>query len=127
MNGWVSLEGLEFFAHHGVYDHERAHGNTFIVDISVRVNLGPASKSDDINDTLNYEVLAECCKEAMTSPSNTLEHVARRIVEAVFQETSTTKIRLRVVKSTPPITVTCKASSVSLTITRKQFNTTYTS
>ncbi|MBT5616793.1 MAG: dihydroneopterin aldolase, partial [Microbacteriaceae bacterium] len=35
MRDVISLRGLEVFAHHGVFDHERAEGQTFVVDVEV--------------------------------------------------------------------------------------------
>jgi dihydroneopterin aldolase len=35
MNGVIILEGLEFFAYHGVSDAERQTGNKYIVDIKI--------------------------------------------------------------------------------------------
>ncbi|MSZ08626.1 MAG: dihydroneopterin aldolase, partial [Actinobacteria bacterium] len=32
MNDTIHLSGIEVFAHHGVFDHERSDGQLFVVD-----------------------------------------------------------------------------------------------
>jgi dihydroneopterin aldolase len=35
MEGKITLEGMEFFAHHGYYQEEQKIGNKFAVDIMI--------------------------------------------------------------------------------------------
>lgn len=71
-------------AFHGVYEQERVVGNDYVVNVCVDYPLEKACQSDDVNDTLNYASLVDIVKLEMNIPSNLLEHVAGRIIDAVF-------------------------------------------
>ena len=47
----IELRGLMVRGRHGVFDHERAAGQDFVVDISVWIDLVDAAASDDLEDT----------------------------------------------------------------------------
>ena len=53
------LRGLRGHGFHGVYDAERATGQTFVVDVELVLDLGPAAASDDVTDTVHYGELAQ--------------------------------------------------------------------
>ena len=48
--GEIRLEGLIFYAHHGVFKSERKKENKFSVDVSLQVDLKKAAKNDDISN-----------------------------------------------------------------------------
>ncbi|EUA32603.1 folB domain protein [Mycobacterium xenopi 3993] len=54
----IELRGLRVRGRHGVYEHERADGQDFVVDITVWIDLADAAASDDLSDTYDYGVLA---------------------------------------------------------------------
>ncbi|HRB19555.1 MAG TPA: dihydroneopterin aldolase [Chitinophagales bacterium] len=51
---WIGLEGMEFYAHHGVYAEERKIGGRYVVDVWVQTDASLAEKEDDLNGTINY-------------------------------------------------------------------------
>jgi dihydroneopterin aldolase len=115
MNGRISLEGLEFHAFHGVYPHERESGNWFEVDISIETNILEGAIRDDLDKTVNYEVLYQFVKEEMAKPSKLLETVAEKIVERVLQDLpQVQQVELKISKINPPIGGKCKKASLWL-------------
>ncbi len=113
MNGRISLEGLEFHAFHGVYPHERESGNWFEVDISVETNILEGAIRDELDKTVNYEVLYQFVKEAMEQPSKLLETVAEKIVERVLRDLpEVQQVELKIAKINPPIGGKCKKASL---------------
>ena len=52
----IELRGLTVRGRHGVFDHERADGQDFVVDITVWIDLADAAASDDLADTFDYGV-----------------------------------------------------------------------
>ena len=42
----ISLVGLKVFAHHGVFDHEKQDGQTFILSCDCTLSTRIAGKSD---------------------------------------------------------------------------------
>ena len=116
----LELVGLEFYAHHGVYDQERSNGNEFSVDVLVDTNAITTVESDDLADTVNYEELYEIVEQEMHQPSKLLEHVAGRICDAILQHISLTEeVQVRVSKRNPPIAGKCKESAVTVTKRRQ--------
>lgn len=95
---------MEFYAFHGVYDEEKAEGNRFSVDVEFDADLNKAANSDDINDTLNYEIIYNFIADEMKIPSNLLENVVERVfysIKSNFIEIKSLKVR--VTKHNPPL------------------------
>jgi dihydroneopterin aldolase len=81
----IELRGLEVQARHGVYDHEQADGQLFLVDLVVTVDLSTAGASDDLTDTLDYGAMAVAVHEVVSSERwDLIERVATRITEVVL-------------------------------------------
>ena len=100
----ILLENMEFHAFHGIYPDERKNGNKFSVDLEFEADLQRAAKTDDIDDTINYEQIYNIIQQEMSITSNLLENVASRIYNAVkeqFAEISTLKVK--VTKHNPPL------------------------
>ena len=116
----IELNGLEFFAHHGVYSKEREDGNTFFVDISVETNAITDLSSDELSTTVDYEELYGIVTDEMLVPSKLLEHVAGRICDKVLSQIELAEIiPVRVSKSNPPISGKCLESAVTVTKRRQ--------
>ncbi len=115
MIGKIALEGLEFHAFHGVYPHERESGNFFEVDVVVETDFTSAAKEDNLDGTVDYEVLFRIVKEEMDQPSKLIETVAEKIVNHIFDELPTvSEVNLKISKLNPPIGGKCRRSSVSV-------------
>ena len=52
---WVRLIGVQIYGHHGVTPSEREIGQRFKIDIEMGLDLGPAGRSDRVQDTVDYE------------------------------------------------------------------------
>ena len=100
----IFLENTEFHAFHGIYPDEKKNGNKFSVDLEFEADLLCAAETDDIDDTINYELIYNIIQQEMNITSNLLENVASRIYNAVkeqFPEISTLKVK--VTKHNPPL------------------------
>ncbi len=83
--GIISLSGMEFFAYHGCFAEEQIIGNKFIIDLEFFAATENAELSDDLTKTINYQKVYEIVKVEMEIKSKLLEHVARRILDAVYK------------------------------------------
>ena len=93
-----------FYAHHGCFEQERTIGTHFIVDLTMEVDTRKAEESDNIADTVNYLEVYQVVKREMGKPSHLLEHVARRIGDAVLSQFPDTKnVVVKVSKVNPPL------------------------
>jgi dihydroneopterin aldolase len=102
--GTILLEGMEFFAFHGCFKEEQIIGTKFIVDLVVDVDTAVAEGSDSLHDTADYVGLYACVKMEMEQKSHLLEHLARRIVDALQSEfPAINAIELKIAKINPPM------------------------
>jgi dihydroneopterin aldolase len=110
----ISIEGMEFFAHHGCFKEEKVIGTRFIVDFYFETDTTEAEKTDDLTKTIDYQAVYSLVKEEMDQPSNLLEHVARRILNRVcghfpqvtFAEVNVSKLSPQVGGKVEAVTVT---------------------
>lgn len=114
MNAIIEIEDMEFFAYHGCYETERIVGNKFLVNVEIRYEASRAAQSDDINNALNYFSAYEIIKHEMAIPSHLLEHVAKRILDALYAHfNEILYVKVKVSKLNPPLGGKIKATSVT--------------
>jgi dihydroneopterin aldolase len=101
----IVLQGIQFYAYHGVPAEERAVGHRYEVDMEVECDLAPAGRSDDVADTIDYGHLAQRVLEiARERPFHLIEALAATLAERVLAENPRAdRVRLRVRKLLPPI------------------------
>jgi dihydroneopterin aldolase len=100
----IELRGLKVRGNHGVFDHERADGQDFVVDITVWIDLADAATSDDLADTFDYGVLAQRAATVVAGPArNLIETVAGEIAEDVMKDPRVHAVEVTVHKPQAPI------------------------
>lgn len=120
MEGKITLEGMEFFAHHGFYKEEQKIGNKFAVDIMIVTDLSDAAEHDALEETINYETLYKIIRHVMNEPTKLLEHLGKRIIDTVFNEfQQVSSVEVKVSKYNPPVGGICQKASVSLKESRQ--------
>ena len=117
--GTIRIEEMEFYSFHGCYEEERIVGNRFLVDLTMETDCTRACLTDDIADALNYQTAYDLVKEEMKTKSYLLEHIACRILDALFSrfpqlESATVKVS----KLTPPMGGKIRSVAVELTRTK---------
>lgn len=103
LKGTVSLENIEFFAYHGLYDFEKEQGNTFLVDLFITTSYLPEDLYH-LDKTVDYEKVFAVLNDIMKQPEALLESVAHKACMAIttrFTNIETLKIKIR--KKNPPI------------------------
>lgn len=76
---------MEFYAHHGCFSLERKVGMRFSVDVWLEAPEGEGVRSDRLDEgIIDYQAVYHIVKEQMETPSKIIEHVAHRIVEALY-------------------------------------------
>ena len=113
----ISINDMRFYAHHGCFDQERVIGTHFRVDMALQTDTSKAEVSDNIADTVNYLEVYRVVRREMERPSNLLEHVARRVGEAVRAEfLAVEKVTVKVYKLNPPLGGQMESVSVELAL-----------
>jgi 7,8-dihydroneopterin aldolase/epimerase/oxygenase len=83
----ILLEGMRFYAYHGVNPEERALGQRFIVDVALAVDLRRAGERDDLNDTVSYSAVYKLVRSIVEGePRDLIEAVAEGIAARILAE-----------------------------------------
>lgn len=115
--GLIQIENMEFYSFHGHFKEERIVGNKFIVDLTIETDMKKPAESDNLKDAVNYQRVYEIVKQQMEMKSHLLEHIAGRILDAVYAEMEgITKATVKVSKMNPPMGG--KIGSVSVVLAR---------
>ncbi len=119
--GIICIEEMEFFSYHGCFTEEQVIGTRFLVDISLEVDTHEAEKSDNLKHTVNYQAVYEVIKTEMEIKSHLLEHVARRILDAVFARfPSVNRSTLKISKLNPALGGKMGCVSITLSHLRNE-------
>ncbi|PZE86910.1 dihydroneopterin aldolase [Curtobacterium sp. MCBD17_032] len=117
MRDTIRLVGVRARGNHGVFEHERADGQDFVVDVAVEVDATAAADSDDLAETVHYGVLAEqVVAEVERDPVDLIETLAERIAAVVLTHRAALATEVTVHKPQAPVTV--PFTDVSITIRR---------
>jgi 7,8-dihydroneopterin aldolase/epimerase/oxygenase len=111
----VFIEGLEFFAYHGVSTEEKKVGHRYLVDLEYDLDA-QAIYTDRVEDTVDYAVVALWIQSAATTNSfATVERLGQWILDDLFREfPSITGARLRLAKLLPPAPFIAESVGVEL-------------
>jgi len=119
MTDELSILGIEAFGHHGVFEHERRDGQTFVVDLTLGLDTTAAAASDDLRDTVDYGTLvSEVVTAVERDPVDLIETLAERIAGVCLLDARVEWARVSVHKPDAPIAATF--ADVRLTITRQR-------
>jgi 7,8-dihydroneopterin aldolase/epimerase/oxygenase len=104
VTGRITLSGLRAKGHHGVYDFERDHGQDFVVDVRLDLDLAPAAASDDVTDTVHYGELATNLVAVIGGePVNLIETLAARLLDVCLVDDRVRAAEVTVHKPQAPI------------------------
>jgi 7,8-dihydroneopterin aldolase/epimerase/oxygenase len=115
--GLIQIENMEFYSFHGHFKEERIVGNKFTVNLTIETDMARPSASDNLKDAVNYQRAYEIVKAQMEVKSHLLEHIAGRILDAIYSEmVGIEKVTVKVSKMNPPMGG--KIGSVSVILSR---------
>lgn len=115
----ITLTGLRVQGRHGVHEHERAHGQEFVVDATVWLDLGPAAATDQLSATLDYGTLARRAAQIVGGqPCNLIETVAARIASDTLADQRVQAVEVTVHKPAAPLALLF--TDVAVTIRRSR-------
>jgi len=119
----VTIKGLSFHAKHGCHKEERLTGGNFEADIDIYVDNSTASKTDKIEDAVDYVRVMEIAERVFSQPKNLIESVASTLCEELLKSFSAaSRIDIQIKKLAPPVRHQLEYVAVSTSIERKQNN-----
>ena len=99
----IEIRGLEVFAYHGVHEHERRDGQTFLVDVRLGV-AAAAGESDRLEDAVDYgAVCARVVELAEGGPYNLIERLATVIADDLAARFPVSSVEVTVHKPGAPV------------------------
>ncbi len=100
----IVLQGVSAYGHHGVLDFEKRDGQTFVVDVSMELDLSAAGRTDDLSRTVNYAEVAAAVVARVTGPSfDLIERLAEVIADDVLANELVERVEVVVHKPEAPV------------------------
>ena len=102
--GVIRLKNMQFYGFHGVSESEKHLGGRFEVDVEMRLSLKDSCESDDLNDTINYEVIYKTVDSCIRKDKFYLiEALANSIAKDILNEHPVDSLLVRVRKPHAPV------------------------
>lgn len=116
----IKLKNIRTFSYHGCLVEESKIGSDYLVDLEIKAGLQQSMQTDELADTVDYVHLNKIVTEEMAIRSKLLEHVAKRIVNRVFNELPMVmNVIVGVSKINPPIGGDVEAVTIQIEENRK--------
>jgi dihydroneopterin aldolase len=121
MSDRIFITGLLIHAHHGVMEHEEKVGQRFVIDLELSIDLGDASRSDKLADTVSYSAIVDTAAKAFGARSYRLvEAAAGGVADAILSTfPAVSDVRVTVHKPHAPIAAIFGDVGVMLTRSRR--------
>ena len=114
----TALEGLAFYAYHGLYAFEKEKGAEFLVDVIITEEVEDTNPLNEINQVINYEEIFTIVKEEMEIRRDLIEDLAKTILTRIGHQLldKNAAIKVKITKPNPGGLFGSGAASVSLEI-----------
>ncbi len=95
----VYLKNYTVVAKHGYYKEEHAKAQRFVVSVVVTCDVRRAGESDNLQETLNYELIRKAVHEIlMRSPHDLIESLAEEIAASVLHHPKALTVQVDIAK-----------------------------
>jgi dihydroneopterin aldolase len=118
MSDTIFVHGLVLHAYHGVMQHEGKVGQTFRLDLVLTIDLGEASRSDKLKDTVSYDLVVKTASEAFCARGYRLVEAAAGAVAAAVLDRFPQVRSVRVTVHKPHAPIAATFDDVGVTIER---------
>ena len=115
----ISIIDLKITCIIGILPNERINSQTILVDINLDVDIGDSTFADDINETIDYTVIAEMATQlAITKKYNLIESFCKDLID-LFLETFQAIKQTRITIKKPNALPKAKYATYTMKKTRK--------
>lgn len=95
---------MRFYAYHGCFEEEQKIGTHFTVDVTLTYDAEAAVMHDDVEKSVNYQLVYKTIQRVMEKPQHLIETVADRIVRTIRQDfPQVMHVTVKVCKLNPPL------------------------
>lgn len=118
----IMLNDVGFYGYHGVMPEESKLGQRFRIDLQCGLDLGPAGRTDQVEETVSYEDIFKVVKQGFEEKRFKLiealgQHIIDRLLEA-FPKIEWVRIRVR--KPDAPIPVVAGEFAIEIMRRREE-------
>jgi dihydroneopterin aldolase len=100
----ILLEGLRFYAFHGLLPQEKRRGQVFLVDVELYLDLAAAGREDDLGLTVDYARVYELVRKTVEEDKYALlESLAQAVASRILAAYPVEEVLVRVRKPQPPV------------------------
>ena len=111
----IRIQNLKISARHGAYEFEKDKDGQFELDIEMYLSLETPARTDDLNDTVNYDEAVSVISSIFTKKSyNLIESVAEKICFKLLDQYPIKRVIIRVRKPHAPIQANLDTVEVEL-------------
>lgn len=116
----IIIKNLEVFAYHGVNPEEKRDGQRFLLDVTLFTDLTRASRTDSLEDTINYAGARKVIQAAMTDTGyDLIERAAGEVADRLLREFPAL-CRVKVLLKKPDAPMSATFDYVAVEITRER-------
>lgn len=120
MTDRIVLAGVSATGFHGVFDHEKRDGQTFVVDVELEADLSRAGRTDDLAHTVDYGAIGASVRARIEGEAfDLIETLAEVIAADVLTHRLVDEVTVTVHKPQAPVGVTFRDVRVSVTRRRE--------
>jgi dihydroneopterin aldolase len=117
----IHLTGIRCYGYTGYLPEEQVLGQRFEVDLTLWLDLAPAGKSDNIEDTLDYRIaIAQVQDLVRTAKFALVERLAGAIADTILELKGVTQVRVQLTKPAAPIPDFAGQITIELTRTHQR-------
>lgn len=100
----ISITGIRCYGYIGFFPEEKVLGQWFEVDLTIGLDLTAATKSDGLEDTVDYASIVKTVQQLVkNSKYALLEKVADAIATAILQQPLVENVKVSLSKLAAPI------------------------
>ncbi len=100
----IFLTGMRFYSYHGCFEEEQHIGTYFTVDVTLTYDAEAAVAADDVEKSVNYQMVYKTIERVMAEPQHLIETVADKIIRSIKQEfPQVERVTVKLCKLNPPL------------------------
>lgn len=124
MQWQIYLDGLEFYAYHGVSQAENEVGHRYRLRIECGIAHADSLSEESLKKSVDYSELADHSEEFCTlNQYQTLETLVYRLAESIFDRfRNVQELVITLEKALPPMRHICEAAGVTAAFLRADFS-----
>lgn len=103
-NVTIFLTGMRFYAYHGCFEEEQKIGTHFVVDVTLTYDAEAAIAGDDVEQSVNYQLVYRTIRKVMDTPQHLIETVADHILREIKHDfPQVLNVTVKLCKINPPL------------------------